>query len=141
MGFIPDLAEKSMVDAGPHIRAIGWLDGKHNFPTGKSSAAFIHKLRQLAEKCHESSFLLGWQHLLGFHTCELCGKFRSAGNLGVPAGELLFVAPEMITHYVEQHDYLPPQQFIDAVHKSPIPGSTEYEQAVTPFRERPRKKY
>lgn len=141
MGFIPDLAEMSMPAAGPHIRAIGWLDAKHNFPTGKSSAAFIHELRQLAEKCDESSYLLGWPHYMGFHTCELCGNFRSAGNLGVPAGELLFVTPEMITHYVEHHEYLPPQQFVDAVHESPIPGSTEYEEAVIQFCARQRKKY
>lgn len=41
----------------------------------------------------------------------------------------------MILHYVEKHLYLPSQQFMDAVLRSPMPGTLEYTLAVTDFRE------
>jgi hypothetical protein len=71
----------------------------------------------------------------GFHRCELCREFTSHRNLGVPADDLLYVAPEMISHYVEEHEYLPPREFIDAVLASPMPGTEEYASAVAHFRE------
>ena len=135
MTFFPDLAEASMVDAGSHIRAIGWLDDEHSFPTGNSPTNFADKLRELTQKCGESIKALGWDIFMGCHTCQLCGKFKADLNLGVPTDELLYVAPEMILHYVEQHSYLPPQEFIDAVLQSPIPGTPEYTNAVAHFRE------
>ena len=59
MTYCPDLAEESMVDAGPHIRTIGWLDDKHEFATGNASAKFVNKLRKLTEACYESIDALG----------------------------------------------------------------------------------
>jgi hypothetical protein len=47
---------------------------------------------------------------------------------------LLFVAPEMVAHYVEAHHYRPPAQFITAVTESPLPGTDEYRAAVASFR-------
>jgi len=60
----------------------------------------------------------------------------------VPADGLLYVAPEMISHYVVDHDYLPPSELIEAVLRSPIPGTEEYTVCITRFRherERPRR--
>jgi hypothetical protein len=47
---------------------------------------------------------------------------------------VLFVAPEMVIHYVEQHKYLPPDEFILALTRSPLPGTDEYTVAVAMFR-------
>jgi len=135
MAFFPDLSETTMIDAGPHIRAIGWLDDKHVFPTGKAPAVFLDKLREITDRSQESQSLLGWDTFFGFHTCELCNAFHHGNNIGVPAGPLLYVAPAMVLHYVEGHSYLPPSEFIDAVLESPIPGTVEYRNAVASFGE------
>jgi len=39
---------------------------------------------------------------------------------------VLYAAPALIYHYVVEHDYKPPQEFIDAVMTVPQPGSEEY---------------
>jgi hypothetical protein len=57
---------------------------------------------------------------------EFCGQALGIGNFGVPKGELLFVAPEMVVHYVERHAYCPPTEFIQAVLQSPLPDTEEY---------------
>jgi hypothetical protein len=48
------------------------------------------------------------------------------GNFGVPSGDLLFVAPEMVVHYIEQHGYRPPAEFVAAVFRSPLPDTEDY---------------
>lgn len=135
MTYYPDLAEKSMIDYGPHIRTVGWLDDEHEFATGQPPADFVKKLRKLTRKCGKSIDALGWGVFMGGHTCQLCRQFETSLNLGVPADELLYVAPQMISHYVEKHSYLPPRQFVDAVLGSPIPGTLEYTRAVARFRD------
>lgn len=133
MAYFADLDTTTQITRGPHVRAIGWLSAKHTYPRGSSSAAFIDRLRSLCQRWIESVGALDWPVAAGPHTCELCNQFRASGYIGVPAGEALFVAPEMVAHYVEQHGYLPPEEFVDAVLASPAPGTTDYADAVKPF--------
>jgi hypothetical protein len=51
----------------------------------------------------------------------------------VPGGDLLFVAPEMVMHYIEQHGYRPPAEFVAAVLRSPLPDTEEYQIIMEPF--------
>jgi hypothetical protein len=39
----------------------------------------------------------------------------------------------MLQHYVEAHAYAPPEEFVQALLASPLPGTSEYEMAVAPF--------
>jgi len=39
----------------------------------------------------------------------------------------------MILHYVKEHGYLPPADFVEAVMACPIPGSDEYRKAAKAF--------
>jgi hypothetical protein len=135
MTFYPDMAETTMITAGPHVRAIDWLDDNHVFHTGNASAQFVHKLRIITEKYAESERALGWNldSFFGYHTCELCQKYDHGGNFGVPGDQVLYVAPAMILHYVEEHGYLPPKQFVDFVLESPIPGTKDYKDAVVEY--------
>ena len=43
----------------------------------------------------------------------------------MPAGSILYVAPEMVSHYVNVHEYLPPKDFVEAVMAGPLPGCNE----------------
>jgi hypothetical protein len=52
---------------------------------------------------------------------------------GVPSGELLYVAPDMVVHYIEEIGYRPPAEFLEAVLHSPLPDTEEYQLITEPF--------
>ena len=133
MAYSTDLDTTTQVARGPHVRAIGWLSRDRPFPAGDAPDAFVRRLRSFCALCFESSSSLRWPGMGGTHPCGFCNAFRTSGNLGVPAGPVLFVAPEMVGHYVQRHRYLPPPDFIAAVLAAPLPGTAEYDQAVAPF--------
>jgi hypothetical protein len=133
MAHFPDLGTATQIASGPHVRAIGWLSAEHPYAKGFAPLTFVDRLRFLCDQWGRSVEALHWGVFAGFHTCEFCKKFRRSGNLGVPAGTVLFVAPEMVVHYVAEHDYLPPQEFVDAVLAAPDPGTEDYRRAVQPF--------
>ena len=118
-----------------HVRAIGWLDKAHLFTTGSCTDAFLNKLRKFSERCNESTRAMGWGVFAGFHRCELCHGSTGTHNFAVPANDLLYVAPELIVHYIDEHDYLPPDEFIAATLDAPLPGTKKYEKLTAPFRE------
>ena len=45
----------------------------------------------------------------------------------------VYAAPSLIFHYILQHGYQPPQEFIDAVMDSENPDSDEYYQKVLEY--------
>ncbi|MFF7633100.1 hypothetical protein ACFZB9_08105 [Kitasatospora sp. NPDC008050] len=119
---------RSVSFTAPYQRTnIGWLDAKEPWPAGSVPAAFAEKLQavlavQAVNEC------------LGHHDCDLCpddppadrqtwrrpGHLRACsgtGEIRVPAqpGGSAFAAPRLIGHYVLDHGYRPPQEFIDAV--------------------------
>jgi hypothetical protein len=98
------------VDSGPMAWNIGWLDQSCPFPTGDTSGRFRSVLRQLAKNIKNPMW--------GSHECEFCSGKGAQGNgeihVAAPDGNI-YVAPALVVHYVECHNYLPPQEFIDAV--------------------------
>ena len=133
MSWYPDLGNRTMVANGDHVRAIGWLSASQAFAQGEVPAAFVARLRDFVRLARDSSQALHFGAFRGMHNCELCRRERDARNFGVPAGPLLYIAPAMVLHYVEQHGYCPPTEFIDAVMVSPLPGTPEYESLAEPF--------
>ena len=77
---------------------------------------------------------------MGTHSCDFCrisggpGRFDldhvtailGASNLFVPTNDRLFVAPSLILHYIDAHDYSPPPAFCDAVIACPEMRSMDY---------------
>jgi hypothetical protein len=51
-------------------------------------------------------------------------------NLFIPHRGFVFVAPGRVDHYIEVHQYLPPESFIDALLTCPSPLSVEYRDAI-----------
>ena len=135
MTYYPDLGTNSMIDSGPHVRAVGWLDDAHKFTKAEIPQKLQRKLRQYSENWITSTEALAWGLLMGVHECELCDDYRASGNFGVPSQELLFVCPEMVFHYVEIHGYRPPEVFLRALEAAPLPGTDEYTAAVEQFRQ------
>ena len=134
MTWYADLSNACMAEEGEHVRAISWLSDKHPFPTGESPPEFLARLKEFCQHWQEGVKALCTVIFMGVHFCELCDEQAASGNIGVPAGPILYVAPELIAHYVEAHQYLPPAEFIVAVMNAPIPGTPEYVDAVAPFR-------
>lgn len=70
----------------------------------------------------------------GSHRCELCTTSEpptyASGIILVPWGKLIYIAPAMINHYLRDHQYAPPREFINAVLAGPVIGSRSYFQAI-----------
>src|SRR5438105_2495307 len=103
MSWYADLSTHTMVANGDHVRAVGWLSSSHPFPQGDSSPAFLARLRKFVRLAGDSADALWFPAFGGVHLCELCRGFHHGCNFGVPAGGVLYVAPAMIGHYVEEH--------------------------------------
>ena len=92
---------------------VGWLENGYPFETGSTSWRFRSRLRKLARNPVRAE-------LFGHHECDLCEgngpKATGTGEIEVsgPDGSS-YTAPVLIVHYVSKHNYLPPQEFIDAV--------------------------
>lgn len=132
--WYPDLGNTAMVCRGPFVRAVGWLHADHPFTKGSVPAETVTRLKDFVQLADESTTALGWGLLMGIHTCEFCGRDRGLRNFGVPTNNLLYVVPEMIVHYIEEHGYAPPVEFIAALMSSPLPNTAEYRVAVEGFR-------
>jgi hypothetical protein len=128
--FYRDLSTKCQVDSGPNVRAVGWL-GKRNSPftVGDVDPRFVEKLLEHIQSA--------WQpfRLMGYHFCGFCRDFEAKGtrNVWIPTASLKYVAPELIIHYIERHNYAPPQEFISAVMECPPQGSPEFFQLLSRF--------
>jgi hypothetical protein len=97
-------------EEAPGTVNIGWLDGWHPFPTGETSEAFRSRLQWLCRNRVKRT--------RGTYACDFCeGRNKPAGSaeIRVPGQGRVYAAPELVYHYVAVHDYLPPEEFIEAV--------------------------
>lgn len=119
MTYVQDLTPNTY--HGPRNKygalAVGWLDKEHPFTAGDTSQEFKDKLRVLVEK-------QSVMHYMGSHECQWCPRpsqhmmgLRGNGSIIVvsPTSDITYEAPVLIHHYVTEHNYLPPQDFITAV--------------------------
>lgn len=122
----------------PEVLNVGWLDGTQGYSQGDVPASFAEKLWAYCRVRVAGT--------RGMHTCEICpeGTFGFRARRGEEelwlgsaeirvfgTGGIVYAAPNMIYHYVVDHRYRPPEEFVQAVLESnPSPGSLEYETAV-----------
>lgn len=118
---------------------IGWLSVNEKIVVCETSIEFQEKLYRF---CLDDNLV---KIMRGFHKCEFCGrswdewgkdhpdygekaKWMSIGNgeIRVIGSSAIYAAPALIYHYVIEHQYQPPQEFIDAVMNGPQPGSSEH---------------
>jgi hypothetical protein len=141
VAYFPDLAAYAYGHGHhPGVVHIGWLDGEHPFPKGHVDSRLIEKMKLLATKPVELYF--------GMHTCEVCirpedvinaltpntstldsesrwaiwakwaDQRSSNGEIRVASRGITYAAPVLIVHYIEEHGYLPPAQFLEAINKA-----------------------
>jgi hypothetical protein len=105
--FVEDLAR--LHEESPGF-AVGWLDAKHCFEKGATPDTFRRKLRRLSSRPVRKT--------RGFHLCPFCQGEPACGNGEIEvraASGNVFVCPVLIVHYVEAHNYKPPESFVRAV--------------------------
>ena len=133
MASLSDLSPCTYFGDPTGLVAVGWLDAPDSYASGATPSGFVEVLGDLLERPWNP-----W-HYAGFHTCTLCSPGEwwwlppelnhlelGGTNLWVPGEGVVYVAPSLIIHYVHHHDYLPPQEFIDAVVACPAMESAEY---------------
>lgn len=101
---------------------VGWLQKDQPFPIGEVSTEFLEKLKWFNEKPFPLFYL-------GHHQCEFCEDIEATSSCElriVGSDGTVYATPSLIIHYIEKHNYLPPQQFIDAVLNGPRPGQDMY---------------
>ena len=124
------------------LRAVGWLEAGRDYRRGTVEPRLVHKLTLLLSE--------PWEHERSVdpHACSLCpftggpADFRLAKspgmpavplgnrNLYVPGGDVLYVVPSFVLHYIDAHHYAPPEAFTEAVWACPPVRSREYGEAV-----------
>lgn len=128
MTFYRDLAPCTYFRRRPFrtLRAVGWLSAAEDYPRGAMRREERASLAALLAECWDPF----GPNYRGQHTCELCSGPRGQRNLFVPGDGLIFVAPELILHYIDEHSYLPPRPFVDGVLACPEMGSGSYLSAL-----------
>ena len=124
MAYFADLTTYTYIPEGEEtVLNVGWLDADHPFEKGETSEAFIEKLAWL---CVNATV----KRTPGIHMCRLCppmsfgfhmiqtdGRQTILGSAEIRlAGEAeTYASPDLILHYVMEHGYRPPDDFITAV--------------------------
>ena len=94
------------------IKAVGWIDhisgGKISFKKGKPPISFLNKLDELVKTHDDIIDYMGW------HNCVLC-NIDLYGQFFLPYKDKIYVAPVGIVHYMREHNYSPPEEFINVV--------------------------
>jgi hypothetical protein len=111
------------------VVSIGWLSSTSSYPRGRPTIEVVDALGQLLS----SHRVLKTR---GYHECEFClwrrpwrqspltyetrsGKKITLGSaeIWVPSSNsaVIYAAPDLIYHYVKEHRYLPPSEFVNAV--------------------------
>lgn len=105
---------------------VGWLQKEQPFSVGECPEGFIEKLKVYSE---QDNIIFQTK---GFHSCEFCQDNKFSSNEMRVVGEdgSVYASPYMIIHYIEEHKYLPPQKFIDAVINGPAPETQEYKTVI-----------
>jgi hypothetical protein len=130
MVYYPDLSPYVYIPRGSGgcTLNVGWLDAEHAYPHDAVPDAFVERLWVFCRK--------KMLQTRGYHTCELCDALLEAPfqaqrdaeilKLGwaeirvFGAADCVYAAPNLIYHYVVDHHYHPPEEFIYAAAGHPI---------------------
>ncbi len=123
MSYYPDLSPYVYTSTKVQMLNVGWLAAGHPFPTGATDPAVRDHLVRLASSPVNV--------MRGLHYCDFCDvesplpaetlrdpvgvAYLGTGEVHVESGGLIFVAPTLVIHYIDAHDYRPPAAFCEAV--------------------------
>jgi hypothetical protein len=129
MTYFSDFSPYSYLetDEKKRILNIGWLDNMHTFNKGENDIAILRKILGFCEKAVNKT--------RGYHLCPFCdnpsfGFVVECENSRIVLGsaeiwikgekDIIYAAPDLIYHYMKDHNYLPPKEFLTAVEKDEL---------------------
>jgi hypothetical protein len=129
MAYFADLTKYTYLpnQAGPNVLNVGWLDQGVPYQRELVDSDVVEALLRLCKKPVNLT--------RGFHQCPFCrhvphlpvsmtvddqrvtlgnAEIRVSGENGI-----VYAAPTLVCHYIEKHEYRPPDGFLAAVGKLP----------------------
>ncbi|MEZ5324229.1 MAG: hypothetical protein R3F19_04110 [Verrucomicrobiales bacterium] len=127
MAYFEDLTAYSYFPGEPKVKNIGWLSIEHDYKRGPVPLGFVDELVRFLSKDLDAV-------TRGRHVCEFCkppqeiiesdqnyievweyfrcgnGEIRVIGENGTT-----YSAPALLLHYIAEHQYQPPAEFVEAV--------------------------
>lgn len=109
------------------IRYIGWLSDEDRLPYTSPPAGLLASLEPLL-LTHATN------RMRSRARCPFCRDLvtidRDGTALALGGSEIwipasagpIYVAPDLVFHYINAHGYAPPQEFVDAVMEQPVPN-------------------
>jgi len=111
--YAAETGDDSVLEPYKNVFYIGWLDPPTAEPTlGETSSNFKSKIDEI---CTSKKYI--YERFMGHHDCPICGDAWSSKTIQIkdPNSGKKYYFPDMVAHYVVEHQYKPPQEFIDAV--------------------------
>jgi hypothetical protein len=116
----------------PDTKNVGWLAVGHEFDMAEPTEELLNALWNFCKVSVAQS--------RGVHECEFCSgqdspfAERNGERLLLGTAEIrvfsrrggLYAAPTLVYHYVKEHGYKPPDEFIEAIVEGAAPPSVEY---------------
>ncbi len=126
MASYPDLSPCSyMWPEGWKLLAVGWLESGDPVPKLGSDTVrgpLVEKLRRFLVRDQPELPVFAGFHVCSIGPCSTRDDFEvsrcGSGELYVPhltKAKTLYCAPRLVIHYITDHDYGPPAEFIEAV--------------------------
>lgn len=115
--YYKDLTKYEYINDGLDAVNIGWLEFGHHFEKGEVSKEVLDRLKRKEIT----------RRLRGFQECSLCtdGDFKKAlgenkrfiiptgcGEIITKGNYITYSSPELLIHYIEKHEYKPPDIFL-----------------------------
>ncbi len=108
-----DLTERNFFGKGfPMLITVGWLQNGKPYTKGETPQIVVEKINEIGQKSEV------YQLWFGYHECDFCDFVNislGAKTIMIAYKNKIYFVPGLITHYIEKHQYLPPDEFIEAV--------------------------
>jgi hypothetical protein len=117
-----DLSPYEYMEDGEPMLNVGWLDRSVTFPTGEVSGEAKTALLDLVGDYEGAT--------RGLHYCHFCDAespilihhapadrgrvFLGMSEIRPRRNGVTYAAPSLIIHYIDEHGYLPPAEFLEA---------------------------
>lgn len=118
---------------------IGWIDDVHPYSKGKITDEFIFFLWEYIK--YPINRTRGVYHnkrldsQKTFHIAHYEGYHITLGDAEIRVvdieNDVIYAAPNLVLHYIITHQYLPPEQFVNAVINGPKPNSDIYSNSMS----------
>jgi hypothetical protein len=112
------------------VKNVGWIGRNQEFACGESEQKFIDKLKTIILKSGKGTYDVLVDKIRGSYECPICGEqeleirdentyfILGSAEVWIPDSKVCgnyFSVPGLIVHYIEDHQYRPPEEFINAV--------------------------